>query len=314
MNKKNILVVGELNIDIIADHINGFPVIGYEILADKMNITLGSSSAIFASNIATLGVHTSFCGVVGKDSFGEFILDELKNKNVDTSYISQSDKFKTGVTIVLNYSQDRANITHCGAMDALDITCIPVAEFYKFNHLHFSSYFLQKGMRADVVNLFKAAKERGLTTSLDIQWDPNNNWSFPYKDCLPFVDVFLPNESEILMLSGESELNKALEKIREFANLIVVKLGTNGALAFEKGTAISSPSFLHNHFIDAIGAGDSFNAGFISKYLLRCPLEESLQFANLAGAINTTASGGIAAFESQQSFKSKAKKLFNISL
>jgi sugar/nucleoside kinase (ribokinase family) len=154
MNKKNILVVGELNVDIIADDINGFPSIGLEILAEKMKITLGSSSAIFASNIATLGVQTSFCGVVGKDSFGEFILNELKNKNVDTSYISKSEKFKTGVTIVLNYSQDRANITHCGAMDAMNINCIPVTEFHKFDHLHFSSFFLQKGMRADVVKLF----------------------------------------------------------------------------------------------------------------------------------------------------------------
>ncbi len=82
-------------------------------------------------------------------------LDELKNKDVDTSYISQSYKFKTGATIVLNYSQDRGNITHCGAMDALDITWIPVAEFYKFNHLHFSSYFLQKGVQADIVHLFR---------------------------------------------------------------------------------------------------------------------------------------------------------------
>jgi sugar/nucleoside kinase (ribokinase family) len=128
------------------------------------------------------------------------------------------------------------------------------------------------------------------------------------------VDVFLPNETEILMLSGGSEIIKAIEKISEFANLIVVKRGINGAFAFQKGVTISSPSFQHNHFIDAIGAGDSFNAGFISKYLLHCSIEESMQFANLAGAINTTDSGGIAAFESQQSFKRKVKKIFNISL
>ncbi len=238
----------------------------------------------------------------------------MKNKQVDTFYISQSDKYKTGATIVLNYSQDRANVTHCGAMDALDITCIPIAEFHKFNHLHFSSYFLQKGMQADIANLFRSAKEGGLTTSLDIQWDPNNKWDFPYKDCLPFVDIFLPNESEILMLSGEDELNKALEKIGAFANLVVVKLGTKGAVAFEKGNTIYSPSFLHGHFIDAIGAGDSFNAGFISKYLLQFPLEESLQFGNIAGSINTTASGGTTAFKDQESFKTTAKELFNILL
>ena len=314
MNKKKILVVGELNMDIILDDINGTPVIGHEILADKMNITLGSSSAIFASNIASLGVDTSFCGVVGKDSFGEFVLKELKNKQINTFYISQSDAHKTGVTVVLNYSQNRANITHCGAMDALDITGIPLAEFSTFNHLHFSSYFLQKGIQADIVHLFRSAKEKGLTTSLDIQWDPNNNWNFPYKDCLPFVDIFLPNESEILMLSGESKLNKAVEKIGEFANLVIVKLGIKGALAFENGTTTFSSACLHQHFVDAIGAGDSFNAGFIYKYLLQCPLEESLRFANLAGAINTTASGGTGAFESAASFKMKAKELFNILL
>jgi len=314
MNRKKILVVGELNIDIILDDINGVPIIGNEILASKMNVVLGSSSAIFASNISVIDVDTYFCGIVGQDSFGDFILDELKKKKVDTFYISQSDKHKTAATIVLNYSQDRANITHCGAMDALDMTYIPVAELSKFDHLHFSSYFLQKGIQADIIDLFKSAKESGLTTSLDIQWDPSNKWDFPYQDCLPFVDVFLPNEAEILMLSGENELKKALEKIGKFSNLVVVKLGKNGALAFENGVTTSSPPFLQGDFVDAIGAGDSFNAGFVYKYLLKCPLEESLEFANLAGAINTTASGGTAAFESTTAFKIKAKKTFNILL
>ena len=310
----SILVVGELNIDIILDDIKGMPVIGREILADKMNTALGSSSAIFAANVASLGIATSFCGLVGKDLFGEFILDELKNKKVDTTYVLRSEKYKTGATIVLNYSQDRANVTHCGAMDALDISCVPVEDFSKFNHLHFSSYFLQKSIQEDIVKLFREAKEQGLTTSLDIQWDPNNTWNFPYQDCLPFVDIFLPNESEIILLSGESNLNKAIEKIGQFANLIVVKLGTKGAVSFEKGTTIFSPPFLHTHFVDAIGAGDSFNAGFISKYLLQRPLEESLEFGNLAGSVNTTASGGTAAFEGTESFKIKAKELFNILL
>lgn len=314
MNNKNILVVGELNIDIILDDIKGFPVIGHEILAEKMNVSMGSSSAIFASNIATLGINTSFCGIVGKDSFGKFILDELKNKNVDTFYIAHSVEHKTGVTIVLNYSQDRANITHCGVMDVFNISYIPFAELSKFKHLHFSSYFLQKGIRADISNLFKTAKEKGLTTSLDIQWDPDNKWDFPYKDCLPFVDVFLPNESEIMFLSGESELNKALEKIGEFGHKVIVKRGTEGALAYEKGKFTHSKPFLHQHFIDAIGAGDSFNAGFIFKYLAGSSLEENLQFANLAGAINTTASGGTTAFDSFESFKRKAKELFNVLL
>ncbi len=123
--KRDILVIGELNIDIILDKINGFPLVGTEIIADSMNITVGSSSAIFASNIATLGVSTAFCGMVGRDSFGKFILSELISKNVDTSFIIESEEYHTGATIVLNYSQDRANITNCGAMEAFSAANIP---------------------------------------------------------------------------------------------------------------------------------------------------------------------------------------------
>ena len=312
MNDKNILVVGELNVDIILNQIKKFPVIGEEILADDLNVTMGSSSAIFASNIATLGVGTAFCGMVGKDSFGKYILNELKQKNVDTTYITASEAHKTGATIVLNYSQDRANVTYCGAMSAFCSEHIPVKKLSEFRHLHLSSYFLQKGLRTDIPCLFKIAKDEGLTTSLDIQWDPENKWEFDFKSCLPFVDVFLPNESEILLLTGQSQLYEAFETIGAYGNKIIVKRGTEGAVSYEKGNLTYATSFLHDHFIDAIGAGDSFNAGFISKYLGGYSLEESLQFANLAGAINTTASGGTTAFNNLLTFKQKAKELFNI--
>ena len=74
---KNILVVGELNIDLILNNIKGFPALGQEILADEMNLVLGSSSAIFAANISALGIGVSFSGMVGKDTFGQFIIKEL---------------------------------------------------------------------------------------------------------------------------------------------------------------------------------------------------------------------------------------------
>lgn len=314
MKDKNIIVIGELNVDIILNYIKGLPAIGEEILAEDMNVTLGSSSAIFASNIASLGVNTSFCGAVGDDSFGKFILDELKRKNVDTTYVTTSREYKTGATIVLNYEQNRANVTYCGAMESVSKKDVPVEALSQFNHLHISSYFLQKGLQPDIPYLFKIAKEKGLTTSLDIQWDPDNQWSFPYEVCLPYVDVFLPNESELLLLSRKKTLPEALEKVGEHAQKIIVKCGTEGALCYEKGTVTASQPFLHEHFVDAIGAGDSFNAGFISKYLNGCHLEECLQFANLAGAVNTTASGGTTVFDTPQSFKQKAKELFNIAI
>lgn len=311
MNQKKILVVGELNIDLILNEIKGFPKIGEEIIANKMNLVMGSSSAIFACNIAILGCSVSFAGIVGSDFFGTFILQELSKRNIDTSLIHCSKKNKTGVTIVLNYAQDRANVTHCGAMDELEGSHISSGKLDSFDHLHFSSYFLQKGMQKDICELFKKAKSKGLTTSLDLQWDPENKWNFPYKECLPFVDIFLPNETEILSLSDESDLDRALNKLKEFANTIIVKRGTKGALAYSKGGKILSKAFLHDSFVDAIGAGDSFNAGFLFRYVNGFSLKECLEFGNLAGAVNTTADGGTLAFESKELFQKKAKELFN---
>ncbi len=312
--QKDVLVIGELNVDLLLNKIKGFPVIGQEILADEMTFTLGSSSAIFAANLASLGVVTSFCGIVGKDVFGQFVLTELAKKGVDTQLISEVGEYKTGATIILNYEQDRANVTHCGAMEYFDLRHIPTDHFSQYRHLHLSSYFLQKGLQKDIVRLFQIAQEKGLSTSLDIQWDPDNEWNFPYQQCLPSVDFFLPNEAEILALTDTQQISDAFEILHECSNTIVVKRGVNGALAYHKGEYTEAEPYLHAQFVDAIGAGDSFNAGFISSYLQGKPLQDSLRLGNLAGAINTTAPGGTGAFSDRSSFASKARTIFNIDI
>lgn len=314
MDNKNVLVIGELNVDVLLNGIRGFPVIGQEILADEMLVTLGSSSAIFAANLSALGVATSFCGMVGKDLFGQLVLTELAGKGVNCELIKESSAHKTGVTMILNYGQDRANITHCGAMDHFSYGNIPVERLSRFSHLHLSSFFLQKSLRKDIVRLFRTAKDYGLTTSIDLQWDPANAWDFPFRECLPAVDLFMPNESEILSLTGTQKLSDALELLDPFANTIVVKMGISGSVAYQKGVYKRAPAFLHDHFIDAIGAGDSFNAGFISSYLQGRTLHECLISGNLTGAINTTAAGGTGAFSDPASFVKKAKSLFDIEI
>lgn len=310
--QKDVLVIGELNVDILLNKIKGFPAMGQEILADEMTFTLGSSSAIFAANLASLGMATSFCGMIGQDLFGKYILAELAKKKVDTCLVLESAQYQTGATIILNYEQDRANVTHGGAMEYFDLSNIPVDQFSQYRHLHLSSYFLQKSLQKDIVHLFQTAREKGLTTSLDIQWDPANKWMFPYEQCLPYVDFFLPNEEEILALTGTRQLSDAFEALHDFSNTIVVKRGTSGALAYNNGIYTEAEPYLHSHFVDAIGAGDSFNAGFISSYLQGKSLQESMMFGNLAGAMNTTAAGGTGAFTDRFAFMTKAKSLFNV--
>ena len=160
MIRKKILVVGELNVDLILNEINGTPKVGEEIIAEKMNLVMGSSSAIFACNISILGCDVSFSGMVGKDFFGDFIVRELQIRNIDTTLIQYAPNKRTGLTVVLNYDQNRANVTHCGAMEELEINKIPLKDLGLFDHLHVSSYFLQKGIQPDLHTLFEDAKEK----------------------------------------------------------------------------------------------------------------------------------------------------------
>ncbi|WP_186754708.1 carbohydrate kinase family protein [Echinicola salinicaeni] len=311
MHKKDLLVVGELNIDLILNQIKGFPEMGSEKVAEKMDVTLGSSSAIFASNIATLGIQTSFCGKVGNDDFGQFVCETLRNKKVGVDHISVSKAFKTGLTVVMNYDQDRANVTYCGAMEDLTIEDIPWEKVSEYKHFHLSNYFLQKGIQKDITEIFKKAKASGMSTSLDLQVDPDDQWDFDYKSCLPYVDIFLPNESELLSLTGKTEVDEALEELKDHANIIALKMGIKGGLVYHKGEIIKAEPYINDQFVDAIGAGDSFNAGFICKFLQGNDWGECLKFANLTGALNTTAAGGTGAFDNMENLKSRAKSILN---
>lgn len=306
----DVLVVGELNVDLILNSIDSFPEMGKEKLAKEMTLTLGSSSAIFASNLSALGAKVAFLGKIGNDAFGNLVKDSLSAKKVNTDYLITSDKWNTGATIVLNYSEDRAMVTYPGAMEHLTINDISEEAISSAKHLHFSSYFLQPGIQKDIVALFKMAKEKGLTTSLDIQWDPNEKWDFNYKEVLPFVDIFLPNEQETLLLTGESELDNAINRLAPYSKNIVVKLGSKGSIVSANSKSTFKKSFLNDNVVDAIGAGDSFNAGFIFKFINGYNIDECQTFGNLTGAINTTAAGGTAAFNNYEQILKTGKEKF----
>lgn len=314
MGMYDVLVVGELNVDLILDKIEQFPVVGKEVLAKKMTLTLGSSSAIFASNIASLGARVAFIGKIGRDKFGEVVLESLQKNKVDISMIKIDEHSGTGITVILNVGEDRANTTYPGAMDYLTINDIVEDDLKKARHLHFSSYFLQPGMWDSLGELFRKAKKLGLTTSFDMQWDPQENWKLDIADVLPSVDIFLPNEKELMFLTGENNLKEAIESIKKYTNILVVKRGNKGSLVHYKDRLTDLPPFLNEQVVDAIGAGDSFNAGFIYKFINGNDIAECQKFGNLTGAVSTTAAGGTMAFENHENFKRTAKMQFDVDI
>ena len=310
----DVIVVGELNVDLILNELDRFPEVGKEILARQMTLTLGSSAAIFASNIASLGAKVAFIGKIGHDKFGELVLESLQKNGVDVSMIKMDDQHGTGATIILNVEEDRANTTYPGAMDFLTLEDISGDDLEKAKHLHFSSYFLQPGMRKGVGKLFRTARELGLTTSFDMQWDPYEKWDLEIEEVLPHVNVFLPNENELLHLSGKASLDEAIGLIAKHVDVLAIKRGNQGSMVCHEGQITELPAFLNEHVVDAIGAGDSFNAGFIYKYILGNAIRDCQVFGNLTGAVSTTAAGGTNAFQDYESFRTKARDIFGFTV
>ena len=304
----DVLVVGELNVDLILNGLVRMPEVGKEILADAMTLTLGSSSAIFASNLSCMGNRVAFLGRVGADAFGDLTVDRLRARNVDTALVLRTPEHATGATVVLNRGEDRAMVTYMGAMAHLTLEDVTVGRLRTARHLHFASAFLQPGLFRDVAALFRRAKDAGLTTSFDPQWDPAEAWDLDLSAILPNVDVFLPNEEELRHLTGREDLKEALASLAPYANIVVVKQGNRGATVMGGGRTIFEPSFLNTQVVDAIGAGDSFDAGFVSCYIKGEPLEACLRFGNLMGAVNTTAAGGTGAFTDLDSVMAIARE------
>lgn len=316
MKPLDIIVTGELNVDIILNSISGFPEIGKEILAGNLDMTLGSSSAIFAGNLSSLGSKVAFIGKIGRDGFSATVLENLEKLGVDTSHIIRSAEFNTGATIVLNYGNDRAMVTYPGAMEDLKAEDIDLGFLSTARHLHFSSVFLQPGIRPSLPWLFAQAKSMGLTTSLDPQWDPEEKWEINAAELFPHLDVFMPNKAEFLNITAVDTIEKGIEKIKLLAPklILVIKDGTNGAYAWNNSRLIHQPSFLNENPVDCIGAGDSFNAGFIRKFTTGATLEESLEYGALTGALSTTCAGGTGAFTDMKKAGEVARKLFNKTL
>jgi sugar/nucleoside kinase (ribokinase family) len=286
----DVLVAGEINPDLIlSGDVN--PEFGQvEKLVDSAALTIGSSSAIFACGAARLGLRVAFIGVCGKDVFGRFMLDEMQQREVDVSHVIVRQDGQTGLSVILSSGVDRAILTHPGLIGALRAADIPEALLRRSRHLHVASYFLQTDLQPGLPDLFRRARELGLTTSLDTNYDPSEKW-VGFEELLSLTNVFLPNEKEALSLSGETKLDLAAGRLGSRLEALAVKLGAAGALGVRGGQMVRVAS-IPVDVIDTVGAGDSFNAGFLYGYLHNWELERALQLACACGALSTQKAGG----------------------
>ena len=296
MPRFDVTIAGELNLDLILYGLPEQLQPERELLADRMMLTLGSSSAIVAHNLAALGSRVGFQSLIGDDPLGEIALNRLQQSGVDISQVRRvAGSTTTGLTVILHHEAWRNILTYSGTIAETSWQHLDPDYLADSRHFHLSSYYLQKALRPRVAELFHHLKSKGLTISLDTNDDPDDRWEGGLHEVLGHVDVFLPNEREACKAAGTEDLEVAIQKLSRMVPLVVVKLGPKGAMAQRGSERIAVPSQPVTP-VDTVGAGDSFDAGFLHEYVRGSDLSMCLTSGNRAGALSTTRPGGTEAF------------------
>jgi sugar/nucleoside kinase (ribokinase family) len=302
----DLLVVGEINPDVIVADRDPHPAFGQaERIVRDVHLAIGSSSVITACGVARLGLRVAFAGVVGDDLFGRFMLDSMLERGIEVSAVRRvADGPPTGASVVLTDGRDRATLTARGTIGAVTADDVPSDLLGRARHLHIGSWFLQDTLRPDAVRLLGAARQAGLTTSLDPNWDPSGDWDGGLRDALPLLDLVFPNEIEVSRIARLDDPEAAAVDLARHGRqdgdqapgrglMVVVKRGANGAFAAIADGVVARVDSYPVTPLDTTGAGDSFDAGFLATWLVGAAPIDALRAGAVAGALSTTALGGV---------------------
>ncbi|MFZ0691833.1 MAG: carbohydrate kinase family protein [Acidobacteriaceae bacterium] len=295
----DVTIAGEINLDLILYGVQETLPAEREVLADGFQATLGSSSAIVAHNLAVLGAKVGFVTRVGRDELGSAALARLRESGVDVSRTTTDPERMTGVTVLLQHGANRRIVTYPGTMSEMTIRDLDVSWLRASRHFHLSSLFLQRALAPELPVLFREFKDAGLTLSLDTNDDPEDQWDGVLDELLDLVDILLPNEAEACRIARRGTLDEALAALAARVPCVAVKCGKRGSIV-QKGGSHWESAGIEVDPVDSIGAGDSFNAGFLFAWLQGLDPETCARAGNITGALSTLRPGGTEAFRDRQ--------------
>lgn len=293
----DVTVAGELNLDLILYGLPRRRAADREYLATGMTLTLGGSAAIFAHNLSCLGSRVGFASRAGADAWGRHALAALASAGVDVSRVCQALSPPSGLTVILAQPRGREILTFPGAITELRLADLDLAYLRRGRHFHLSSFFLHRRLRPHLPQLLGGLRRAGLTTSLDTNDDPSGHWDGGLARVLPHLDILFLNHREAIHLRPLLAAAGAIPGL-----LTVIKRGARGAVARRGDRRWSAPAVAAK-LVDAVGAGDSFDAGFIHHFIYGADVEDCMEFANRAGALSLTRAGGVAAFRDRRSVR-----------
>ncbi|MEU7592113.1 carbohydrate kinase family protein [Streptomyces sp. NPDC039022] len=304
----DLLVIGDANPDVVVGPVPRTLEYGQrEQLVASGRLLMGGSAAITACGAARLGLRVAFAGRVGDDAAGAFVRTALAERGVDVTALVTDPERPTPLTTVLARGDDRAILTAPGCLAATGARDVPDRLLADCRHVHAGSFFLMPRLARSLGDIFARARGHGAATSLDTNDDPAQRWDPELLGpVLKSTDVLLPNAAEARALAAalapgppegdgpETGPAAAAAALARLGPLVVVKDGAAGALAHD-GATLTRTAAVPTDPVDSVGAGDSFDAGFVAAVLHGMDLPTALSFAAACGALSTRAHGGTAA-------------------
>jgi len=275
----DVLLLGSYYCDLIFNGLPELPRLGLDLFGTEFDIVAGGCYRT-STAIKRLGLRAAWLVDFGDDLFSRVVLDMAEREGLDTSLFRHHPFPVRRVSVAFSFVQDRGFISYIDPLPSpvpLDAiaTCRPRAVL--ISHLEYGD-----GQSA----LVDAARAVGAFVYMDCQSVAVNLATPGVREAVSRVDVFGPNESEALRLTGAPTLEAALDQLSELAPAVVIKCGGRGALARAGGRTVAAPA-LAVDVCDTTGAGDCFNAGFLYGHLAGHDLAGCLRCGNICGGLAT---------------------------
>ena len=280
------LSVGILVADHLCDPIDRLPEAGQLVLCPRLPLSIGGCASNTAFDLARLGVRVGVVGCVGQDYFGRFIIDTLAAAGIAVGDIRQLADAETSGTLIINVrGEDRRFIHAAGANARLQVSDIPLDRVRRARVLYVGGYLLMPALEGEpLASLFRQARAAGVKTVLDIVMPgPGDHWP-KLEAVLPETDVFLPNQDEAAVLTGiDDPLDQAERFAHAGAGAVVITCGGQGSVVIS-GRERLRASAHQVEYRGGTGAGDAFDAGFITGLLQGEDLAGCLRWGSAIGA------------------------------
>ena len=272
---------GSVFLELVFGHLRELPGPGEEVLTDDFAMSCGGA-VTSAGAAARAGVQAGLCTVLGDDLGSRVVIEYCARAGVDLSPSMRVPGKSAGISAVLNFHGDRAFVTHVPARPAGEPP--PISRWRDVLRSERPGWcYLHAGR--GVADFLRAARELGAKVVLDISLGDEQQYRDTIIDCVRLADVFVPNEHELLRLTGAGTIGQAVTAAAAWGTPLVVKRGSAGALVADAGGITEVAEGVRQVQVrDLTGAGDAFAGAMIAAMLQGARLAEAVVAANAAGS------------------------------